>query len=106
MSSPLIPPGQITAVDLFSVLEATRRDIQNVLTRVEVLDDRYVRTNGDIHELDGRLRVVEGKIPDGLTARLRALERWQWKAVGALAVVAIAVGVLSGWLGSVLGHAH
>lgn len=106
MTSPPIPAGNITAADLLGEVGAARRDIQAVMTKVEVMDARHTVTSAAVADHELRLRVVEGLVPSDLPSRIRALERWQWKAIGALAVVAIIVGIVSGYLGGLLEHAH
>lgn len=106
MTSPAIPIGQVTAADLMGEVSAARRDIQGVLTRVEVMDTRHGTVSAHVADLELRMRVVEAAMPESLKSRLGQLERWQWKAAGAMAAVAIVVGLLAGWIGTLLGRLH
>lgn len=106
MTSPPILTGQVTAADVLTEIGAARRDITTVLTKVEVLDDRYGRVLAQLGDHETRIRLLDDEMPKQLATRLLALERFQWKALGALVVVGIVVGVVAGWLGSLLTHIH
>lgn len=96
--------GQVTAADVLSELGAARRDIATVITKVEVLDDRYGRVLAQLADHETRIRGVQDELPKQLAPRLLALERFQWKLLGALVVIGLVVGVVAGWLGSLLAH--
>lgn len=106
MTSPTIPTGQITAADLFAEVSATRREVAAALTQIQVMETRHAAINGDVTDHESRLRVLEGLVPIDLSRRLVSLERWQWKAAGAIAAVAIIFGALAGYLASLATHGH
>lgn len=106
MTSPVIATGQVTAADLFSEVTAARRDISNVLTKVEVMDARHGAINAVVADHETRLRAVEGKVPDGLIGRLVSVEKWQLRAGAIIGFIALVVGVVSGYLSAILTHVH
>lgn len=101
-----VQTGQVTAADLYGEVTAARRDIQNVLTKVEVMGSQNVTMAGQLADHEARIRLLDDRIPDHAAARLTAVERWQWRAAGAIGILAIIAGVISGWLASVLTHVH
>ena len=106
MTSPTIPSGQVTAADLFSEVTAARREIGQVLSHVAVMDARYQAMTMQLADHETRIRLTESKIPDNLQTRLGGVERWQWKAAAVIATLAAIAGLLSGYLGFLLGHFH
>lgn len=106
MTMPLIPPGQITAADVLVETSAIRRDVAQVLTRVEVIDARDSSHAAQLADHEARIRTVEHELPAHLSARLAGVERWQWRAGGVIAALAAIAGLLGSLLGSLLAHAH
>lgn len=106
MSTPLIPPGQVTAADVLVEMSAVRRDVGQVLTRVEVIDTRGAVQAAQLADHEARIRQVEQRIPQHLSGRLAGVERWQWRAGGIVAALAAVAGLLGSLLGSLLSHAH
>jgi hypothetical protein len=81
---PAAPLGvTITAADIWAELRATRADVSKTLTAVEGLQEKHkdVTRTQDDHE-----------------SRIRSLERFQYKLVGAFVVVQIALGILEYFL--------
>lgn len=99
-----IPTGSVTAADLFGEVTAARREIALVLSQVAVIDARHLTLTGQLGDHETRLRTVEDKVPDQLKPRLVSVERWQWKASAIIAACALVAGLLSGYLGFLLGH--
>jgi len=106
MTTPLIPPGQVTAADVLAETSAIRRDVAQVLTRVEVIDTRDSNHAAQLADHEARIRAVEHQLPLQLAGRLVNVERWQWRAGGIVAALAAAAGLLGSLLGSMLAHAH
>jgi Na+/phosphate symporter len=106
MSTPLIPPGQVTAADLLAETTAIRRDVAHLLVKVEVIDARDNAHATQLADHEVRLRTVERQIPEQLVARLASIERWQWRAGGVVAALAAVSGLLGSLLGSLIAHAH
>jgi len=106
MTTPLIPPGQITAADVLADTSAIRREVAQVLTRVEVIDARDSGHAAQLADHEARIRAVEHQLPLQLAGRLVNVERWQWRAGGIVAALAAAAGLLGSLLGSLLAHAH
>jgi hypothetical protein len=82
-----LPAGVITMADLYRELTGMRADVARALTRIEVIDTR----NGDADKLHADHE-----------ARIRALEQFRYKLLGA----AVVIGGASGYVGYLLGHAH
>jgi hypothetical protein len=106
MTTPLIPPGQVTATDVLVETSAIRRDVGQLLTRVEVINVRHQDQAAQLADHEARIRAVEQSIPPQLAARLVTVERWQWRAGGIVAALAAAAGLLGSFLGTMLAHAH
>lgn len=106
MTSPPIPSGQVTAADLFSEITAARREIGQVLGQVAVIDARYQVMTVQLADHETRIRAAEGRLPDNLITRLAGVEKWQWKAAAVISTLAAVAGLLSGYLGFLLGHFH
>jgi hypothetical protein len=106
MTSPYMPERSVTTYDLFNVVTATRNDVSTVLTDVEVMSAQQALTSAQLSDIELRLRTVQAAVPDGLAARLTAVERWQWRTSGALAAIGMAFGLLGGWLGTLIAHLH
>lgn len=106
MTTPLIPPGQVTAADVLAATSEIRRDVAQVLTRVEVIDARDTSHAAQLADHEARIRLVEHQMPEHLTARLVGVERWQWRAGGVVAALAAVAGLLGSLLGSLIAHAH
>lgn len=104
MTSPAIPPGTVTAADLFGEVSAVRRDVAKVLSEVGIIDARYQAVAGQLADHESRTRAIEGRLPDHLITRLAAVERWQWKAAAVISTLAAVAGVLGGYMAFLLGH--
>lgn len=104
MSDGQIQPGTVTAADLYGAVEATRREVGQILTKVEVMDDRHSRFMAQVADHETRLRNTEAAIPNRLIDRLVALEHWQWRATGVVSVIAVLSGVVAGFLTALLAH--
>lgn len=101
-----IPPGGVSAADLYSEVSAARRDVAQILTKVEVMDDRHARQSVQLGDHESRLRALETYIPPGLSDRLTAVEHWQWRAAGIVAAFAVLGGVVAGFLEAVVSRIH
>lgn len=106
MTSPPIPSGTVTAADLFGEVTAVRRDVAALLGTVGIIDARYQAQAGQLADHESRIRTAEARLPDNLMTRLAAVERWQWKAAAVIATLAAVAGLLSGYVGFLLGHAR
>ena len=106
MTTPLIPPGQVTAADVLAETSAIRRDVGQVLIRVEVIDARHAAYGAQLADHEARIRVSEQRIPELLSARLAKVERWQWRAGGFVAALAAIAGLLGSLLGTLISHAR
>lgn len=104
MTVPPIAPGQVTAADLYGEVTAARRDMATMLTKVEVMDDRYARHGMELTDHENRIRAIEASAVPKAGERLGALERWQWRQSGILAVLAVLAGIASGYLEQLLSH--
>lgn len=104
MSDGQIQPGMVTAADLYGAVEATRREVGQILTKVEVMDDRHARIIGQVADHETRTRALEAAIPNRLIDRLVALEHWQWRAAGVVSVIAVLAGVLAGFMTALVAH--
>jgi hypothetical protein len=104
MSEGQIPSGTVTAADLYGAVEATRREVGQILTKVEVMDDRYVRVVAEIADHETRLRAAVALIPSRLPERLISLERWQWRAGGVVAAFAVLGGLVAGLIEALIVH--
>lgn len=104
MTVPPIVPGQVTAADLYGEVTAARRDMATMLTKVEVMDDRYARHGMELTDHENRLRALEASaVPKG-GERLASVEKWQWRTGGMLAVLAILAGIVAGFLEQLVNH--
>lgn len=101
-----IQTGVVTAADLYGSVEATRREIQTVLTEVRVLNNDHGRVVADVSDLQARVRILETNTPAKLAERLTSVERWQWRAGGIVAAFAVLGGVMAGLLEALIGHVH
>jgi hypothetical protein len=106
MATPLIPPGQVTAADVFSEVSAIRRDVGQVLIKVEVIDSRHSVYTAQLADHEARIRAVEQQVPAQLAARLISVERWQWRAGGVVAALAVIAGLLGSLLGTLIAHSR
>lgn len=81
--------GLVTVSDLFKVMSDIRTDLSKALTKLEVIDSRNQaadQTQND-HEL-----------------RIRSLEAFKWKLIGAILIMSTIIGVLAGYIGAGLRH--
>lgn len=106
MTTPLIPPGQITAADVLADTSAIRREVGQVLTKVEVIEARHVAYAAQLADHETRIRATESRIPELLSRRLAKIERWQWRAGGFVAALAAVAGLLGSLLGTLIAHAR
>ncbi len=104
MSDGQIPSWTVTAADLYSAVEATRREVGQILTQVTVMDDRHGRVTAQVGDHETRIRVLEVAVPNRLADRLISLERWQWRAGGVVAAFALIGGLLAGLVTALIAH--
>lgn len=83
-----LAPGQVTIADLYRELTGMRQDIGRALTRIEVMDARTADAD---------------RLHTDHEARIRSLEAFKWKLAGAVTVLAMIAGVVSG---AVAAHLH
>lgn len=84
-----MPGGEVTIADLFRVMSEMRTDVGKALERLAVIDMRN-------HNADG--------IHADHEARLRAVESFKMKAVGAATAAGIVAGAAGSWIGAALTH--
>lgn len=101
-----VRPGEVTAATLLTAVTDLHRDISTVLTKVEVMEAGRRADAERLADHESRLRVIQDALPPGLETRLIAGEKWRWQVAGVLAVVALVASVLSGWVSTLLAHAH
>lgn len=101
-----IQTGSVTAADLFGEVTAARREIGQVLSKVEVVSATQLTLAAQMNDHEIRIRSLDDQVPDSLTTRLVSVERWQWKASAIISAIALAAGLASGYLGFLLGHVH
>lgn len=106
MTSPTIQPGAVTAADLYAEVSAARREIGAMLTKIEVMDARHLNMSATVIDHEGRLRTREAAAVPNAAARLETVERWQARASAVCATLGVLAGVLSGWITSLIVHAH
>ena len=104
MTEGQIPSGTVTAADLYGAVEATRREVGQILTQVTVMDDRHGRVIAQVADHEARLRALEVAVPTRLADRVISLERWQWRAGGVVATCALLGGLLAGFLEQLIAH--
>lgn len=104
MSAMPLPERPVTTWDLFSEVTGMRRDVSKVLTKVEVMSAQQALFTAQMTDVEARLRVLQGAVPDQLGPRLMAVERWQWRTAGIMATVAFIAGILGGYLGLLIAH--
>jgi hypothetical protein len=104
MSEGQIPSGTVTAADLYGAVEATRREVGQILTKVEVIDDRHSRVVVTVTDHETRIRALEGLVPVRLPDRIISLERWQWRAGGVVAAFAVLGGLVAGLIEALVAH--
>ena len=80
----MIPAGAVTTADLYRELIGMRSDVVRAMTRLEMAD----RIHSD-HEL-----------------RLRSLEQFKWKLLGAVLAGSAAVSAATTWVGLTIGQQH
>lgn len=76
--------------------------VSNAVGRIAKLEETRL-TSRDIEELMADTDTLREEKKD-LEVRVTALERWQWKVIGASAAVGAIVGLLFSLLGIVLKH--
>lgn len=101
-----LPDRPVTGFDLMSELTATRREVGNVLTKVEVMSAQQALATAQMTDIETRVRALQAAVPDQLGARLTAVERWQWRTGGILAGWSAAIGFLGGYIGTLIAHLH
>ena len=106
MTEGQIPSGTVTAADLYGAVEATRREVGQILTQVTVMDDRHGRVTAQVADHETRLRTLEVAIPIRLADRVISLERWQLRAGGVVAAFALFGGLLAGLIEALIAHHH
>ena len=104
MSIPAMSPVSITNDQLYAEIVGLRGDVRGALLRIEVTDAKAGQATAAIADHESRVRVLEAVIPDDLAGRLVAVERWQWRAAGAIAAVGVVAGLLGGWLATIVAH--
>lgn len=104
MTQPPMIPAQLTADGLLRELVTIRVETQGIALKMEGLLARYETTTADVADHEARLRTMEGRIPRGLTDRLVTLEKWQLRAGAITGFIGLVVGVLSGYLSTLLMH--
>lgn len=70
----------ITTKDVYDKLVDVEKMVYTMTPQAQILQD---------HE--GRLRVVEGALPEQLEARLRSVEKWKWSIPPTFVAAAIAI---------------
>lgn len=106
MTTQPIVSGTVTAADLYGEVTATRREVGQILTKVEVMDDRYSRFSAQVGDHELRVRALESSIPAQLADRVISLERWQWRAGGVVAAFALLGGLVVGLVDALVFHVH
>jgi hypothetical protein len=84
-----LAPGAVTTADLYRELVGLRTDITRTLERLAVIDSR----NRGADQID----------TDHET-RLRALEAFKWKLIGAAIVVGAGAGGAASWIALAVTH--
>lgn len=89
MSTPLdhTPGGQVTIADLFRVMNGIQLDLREALTKLQVIDTRNVGAD---------------EIQRDHEVRLRQLEAFKYRILGAATFGASVAGALAGWLAAVI----
>lgn len=78
----MIPAGAVTTADLYRELIGMRSDLVRTMTRLEMAD----------------------RIHDDHEQRLRLLEQFKWKLLGAVVVASAAISVGVSYVGNLVGH--
>lgn len=106
MSTPLIPPGQVTAADLLRDTSAIRHDLGELLVKVEVMHSEHTARAAEMADHEARIRAIERQLPQALAGRLAALERWRWRTMGGMSVLAVLGGLAGSIVEWALFHLH
>lgn len=101
-----VRPGEVTAATLLTAFTDLHRDVSAVLSKVEVIEAGRTADRATLADHEARLRVIQDALPPALETRLIAGEKWRWQVAAVLGVVALVAGLLSGWVSSLLAHAH
>lgn len=101
-----IPPGLVTATDVMAAVDRLSANVATVLTKVEVMEASRRADTVQLADHEARLRVVQDAMPPNLESRLLSGEKWRWQVAAVLSFFAVVSGVASGWIGTILAHAH